>query len=757
MSSEARPGKHLGEGRGIDAVSDRSPVGVAGEYLGLTAIVTALAGLILRPWSGGWSVPIVYRNDALSVVAMVDAAGWTGTARGSSRLGAPHGTSWIDFPLGPDRLHLIAVRLLRLVAPDTLAAMNLYWIAGFVLVAVAGYGVLRHLGVSIPVAGALSIAFSFAPYHFMRLGSGHLFLAAYYAVPLGVLLALWSTDGSLDTGGVRQRRWWAALWVLVVGSASAYYAAFAIVVVVALGLVTAVRRGAWRTLVVPAAVAAAIGGVVVLNVAGDLAATWSAGANQEASLRPANDLEQFALTPWALAVPGANYRLGGVGDIAARVDAGLTRGGTAYLGVLALVGLGVIAVRCVRDGRRPGTSDADLCDQWLYRRLGVMTLAGLAVAGVGGGYAALAAVDVTQIRVWNRMSIVLAFVGLIGIGPPVDRWIRRRWGSRSVMGYVVAAAMVLLVVVDQVGALPDRADSDMARRSDAEVARGLEQMLEPGDSVFQFPYSAFPGGVNDTSMPTYSHLGPWAAAEGRLAWSAGAMQGRGGDWQASWAAQEPVLMAEGLAAAGFDALYVDRRAAAAPRVQAVPLSGAETADLLDVELELPTARSRDGSRQWFDLRPLRADMRSELGAARVARIGRAVVRPIGVTFDGAAGYTATMPGTRLLGPDAAVTLRREDDDRRPVEVRFELSGETGAVVDLRWPGGSRSLRMDDGPTEVVIPLELRNVDTTVTFSTDAAQLPSAPRSAPDMRLELTQLTVLDQALARNEGTVRAVE
>ena len=32
--------------------------------------------------------------------------------------GAPWGTSWIDFPLGPDRLHLVLWRVLRLFTDD---------------------------------------------------------------------------------------------------------------------------------------------------------------------------------------------------------------------------------------------------------------------------------------------------------------------------------------------------------------------------------------------------------------------------------------------------------------------------------------------------------------------------------------------------------------------------------------------------------------------------------------------------------------
>ena len=480
----------------------------------------------------------------------------------------------------------------------------------------------------------LAIAFTFAPYHFSRIESGHLFLAAYFAVPLGVLLALWASDGSLGFRGrppvTPHRRWWAAAWILVVGSASAYYAAFAILMVVLVGVAVAVRRSSWRSLLVPLVVAGAVGAVVVANVAGELVAAASQGSNQEASMRPVTDSDTYGMRPSALLVPPAGHRIAAFGQLGAEFDRSVARRGVGYLGLVAIAGLGVIAVRLLRDGRGvargagsgkdpggdPGGSrGADPADdQWLYRRLGVMVLGCTLVAAVGGGAVLVSISGFTQIRVWDRMSIVIACLALVGLGPALDRWIERRGGVDSIMGYVVAVALVAVVVVDQVGALPDRDENRQLRRTDAEVAASMESMLGPGDSVFQFPWVAFPGGVTDRGLPPYAHLGPWASGSDRLDYSAGAMQGRGGDWQASWSAQEPDVMAAGLAAAGFDALYVDRRAAPTPAAQQTPRSGVEVAETLQ-RSGLTGGRSDDGTRQWFDLRPLRRQLVEQVGLA----------------------------------------------------------------------------------------------------------------------------------------------
>lgn len=743
----------LDHGRGMSPL-----VAVGLEYLGVALASTVAALMALRPWVAGWSTPIAYRNDALSAMAMTDAAGWTGTARGAAGLGAPHGTDWVDFPLGPDRLHLVALRLVRLVVDDRLVAMSTYLLLGFVLVALAAHGVLRWLRVSPVVAGALAVVFSLSGYHLARIGDGHVFLAAYVAVPLGVLLALWASDGSLTAATSPHRRWWALVWILVVGSSSAYYAAFSIVLVVALGAALAVRRWSWRALLVPAAVAASICLVVVANVAGDLVAAAGRGANPEAVARPTSDTDRFGLRAAALVVPPSSHAVPALAEVGERYESSVPRSGGSYLGVLGLAGLAVIAVRCVRDpgrGTRRGQEPPGL-----YLRLGVMSLASIAVATVGGGAMLLAISGFGQIRAWDRMSVVLGFLALAGLGPAIDGLLARRNASRT-STWIVAVALVGLALVDQVGnSAPDRQVNRADLDSDREVAEGLQTMFDPGDQVLQFPWVAFPGGVIDQGMPLYSHLGPWAVGDGSLRYSAGAIQGRGGDWQSSWLAQEPDVLAAGAAAAGFDALYVDRRAWPVPALQLTPRSGVQMADALE-ELGLRSARSADGSRQWFDLRPLRARLVGLLGADEVSELGRQVLRPIGVSFEGAATYTAALPGERLLGPTSTITLRREDDDTAPVQVRFLLSGEPGASVQLTGAGTDRRIRLGDDPVEVVLDVAMDAEATTLELRTDAAELAGSGGDV-DARLELRNLRVLDagldvSALVGTMGMIPTVE
>lgn len=735
------------------------PARVAGELGAVGLVATALGALFLRPWLGGWSTPVVYGNDTIGTLTMVLGGGWTGTARGAETLGAPHGAEWIDFPLGPDRLHLVGIRLVRLVWDDPMVVVNVWLLVGFALIACSAFGVMRHFGMGGLLSGSLAIVFAFAPYHFETIAAGHFFLATYFAVPLGVLLAVWASDGSLQRNR-RGRVGWTALWVLVVGSASAYYAAFALVGIVAVGAVRALRRGHLRLLVTPLVVAGALALVVVANVAGDLVAAASAGPNHEASQRASIETDSYGLRPAALAVPAAGHRFAPAGALGDRYSEAVPRRGGSYLGLVALVGLAVVAARSVRHS---GNQDppGGRREQGLHERLAVIAVSSIAVGGIGGAGLLVAIAGFGQIRVWSRISIVVAFVGLLGLGVVLQRRTSLR-DDPSLRRALLAVGLVAVAVIDQVanGAMPDHTEIMAARGVDEEVASGLVSLLDPGDDVFVHPPMAFPGGVVDRGAPMHSTLAVWSAAGGQLNWSAGAIQGRSGDWRFSWASREPVLMVAGLAAAGFDAVLVDRRVNPPDSLVSVgpgPTGGADASDELERVFGPADGVSGDGSRVWFDLRPLRDRMVEAFGPQRVEQWGRAVTRPVGTTFSGAATLTTTgREGVRLLGPEATLTLRRGNDQLSPVEVRFLLAGEPGAAVEIRWPDGEERVVLAEQPVEVRRMVSLADRDAVIGLRTDAGSLRGAPSAAGDVRLALGDLRVGDPVVEELGAAIEAL-
>ena len=256
------------------------------------------------------------------------------------------------------------------------------------------------------------------------------------------------------------------------------------------------------------------------------------------------------MRPSALLVPPAGHRIDVFGQLGAEFNRSVARRGVGYLGLIAAAGLGVIVVRLLRDGREFAVwgvesevkSDATAAAgeipraiagltrstiRGYYRRLGVMVLGGTLVAAVGGGAVLISISGFTQIRCVGphvHRHRVPRSGGTRSGARPLDRppWrcglhpgLRRRRGPGGRGG-------------DRPGrctARPRHQNREL-RQADAEIAASMESALEPGDSVFQFPWVAFPGGVTDRGLPPYVDLGPWASGSDRLAYSAGAIQGR---------------------------------------------------------------------------------------------------------------------------------------------------------------------------------------------------------------------------------------
>jgi phosphoglycerol transferase len=719
----------------------------------LTAVLCAVAAAVYRVWDRAWSTPFVHAGDAMAHLALLDTVGWTGTPAPNDRLGAPWGVDWVDMPTGADRLHLVALRGLRALTGDTVAAANAYLLLSIVVVGVASYVVIRRLRCSPLASGVAAVVIAVAPAHFARAAVGHLFLVNYVAVPLVVWLALWSTDGlGPDRRGASGRREWIVpcLLVVVVGSASAYYAAFGVVAIVSLGLVLALRRGSWRALVRPVAVAAGVSAVVVANVAGEVARRGG-----DAGVRVPLDSDAFGLRIAQMLLPVRDHRIGALADWsdrAYRVAAPGDRG--AALGLAAVVGVAALVVWCVRRLGRPATSPDLLSGAvpgrpGVLARLGVLTLSVLAVGTVGGVGMVLATLGITQIRAWSRISIVVGFVGVTVLAMLLDG-LASRWSVGRPLRWAGAAALVAIAVFDQFGtsSLPSPSYDEAKWSTDQQLAADLEQSLPDDAMVFQLPVGTYPAELPLGSISANDLLGPAVAGDGSLRWSVGAMSGRSGDWQRTVGALPVEQMTSDLAAADVAAIAVDRR-------------GGEPAVIESLEEQLtevlggPAYVSQDGTRAWYDLRPLRARLVDERGQDEVERIGAAVTRPVGVVVEGSPGARSTRdPRARDLGPTAAIVLTDPSTDAAdgpaPVVVTFTLDGAPGAVVELRLPDGAVR-RVELTGTPVPVRLEVPFADgqsARVEVVTDAAPLPAPADDWGDLRVRLADLMVRDAGLAR---------
>jgi hypothetical protein len=157
-------------------------------YTSAALLCLLLAGGVLKLWHANLRIPFVQAGDALFLGTAVKGTIENGWFLQNDSIGAPNGVDLSDYPV-PDNLHFLCVKLIGMTTRNWALTVNLYYLLTFPLTALTSLFVLRRLGVSYLVGLTISQLYTLLPYHFLR-GEMHLFLAAYYLVPLMILVIL---------------------------------------------------------------------------------------------------------------------------------------------------------------------------------------------------------------------------------------------------------------------------------------------------------------------------------------------------------------------------------------------------------------------------------------------------------------------------------------------------------------------------------------------------------------------------------------
>lgn len=115
------------------------------------------------------------------------------------------------------------MKLISLFIPDYASVLNLYFLLTFPLTTVISLFVMRKLNFSNTVSLIGSLLYSFMPYHFLR-GEAHLFLSAYYLIPLMILLIVNIMSNDRDNYGAKKKLY--SLFICLLLSSSGVYYAF---------------------------------------------------------------------------------------------------------------------------------------------------------------------------------------------------------------------------------------------------------------------------------------------------------------------------------------------------------------------------------------------------------------------------------------------------------------------------------------------------------------------------------------------------
>lgn len=749
---------------------DRTSIAVTGwireAALCLTAMLTTCALLVpvLRLWRADLRVPFLYRGDALlnqSIVKSILDFGWYGT---NARLGAPFSQQLYDYPVANgNNLHAVLIAGLGLFSSDSALVMNLYFLLSFPLAAMTMYLVLRALSLSPLAAIGSAVLFALAPYHFLR-GEGQFFLAAYYVVPisgylvLSVLMGrpLFARRDGHPALRYRTRRTLGTLALcLLVASASTYYAAFAVVLLVASGLVVGVARRDPRSFGAALLLATVIGAVVAANLAPSIAYRGSHGGNRAVGTRGARETELLALKVADLVLPIEDHRLAPLARVSHRYRTTTPLPGepAGPLGIVGTIGFVALVVgflaAALRSERRNGR---------LFVYAGAALILSILIATTGGLATLISYLVTPQIRAWNRIAILVEFFSLVGVAVLLDR-LRARLRPRTAVFGATVAAVVIVGVLDQTSnaTVPPYSTLSTAYRSDAGFMRMIEQTLPAGSSVFQLPYLSFPeadtsryGGRLDASMGDYDQLRGYLHSTS-LRWSYGGMRGRPADWAYNLQGLSARTTVDVAAADGFRGLLVDR---AGYR----NLGQGIEADLRAILGNKPWV-SADGTLAFFDLRPYQAALTARFTVLQLQAIRRATMFPQRMELQDGFWPLEAIDGVSWnWSKSACVSLKLVNPSSALREVLLTAALASGTSkpgpVRVTTPDG-RTITLDAERrgTPLSVRLVLQPGVNSIRF--DASAVPPVHPEFPDTRsslyLRLERLRVRETTFARALG------
>lgn len=605
----------------------------------LAAGVAWLWGAIsYRVWDLSPTVPITASNDARlisNLVKNVADQGWWTT---NPDLGYPNGQQLYDFPHGGETWQMVIIRLLSAFTDSPGLLMNLYFLIGIGVAALAAYLALRHLRFGVGTALIASTALTWLPF---RIGHGqyHLFRTSFWWVPLAVVLVLWVlhwrerflVDADPPSRGswradlvwtlrhnLRRRRVAIVLSMIVVLAGSeTMTTAFTLTLLALTGVIASVRRRELSTLVVHGVAIAAIGVVLVVMFAPTLRFAAANGTNKEAGRRLVIEQELYGLKISNLLLPDPSHRWTAIGQPVAEIreSSPIPSEGGGSIGLLGAAGFfGAVGHALTRGWGSRRRDLRPLGDRDTLRDdIGLLVMVATLVATVSGGAILLGLAGFSQVRVWNRMSLLIGFASLAY----VLTWLEKGWAAvreriastpgrdrawvRQVVGTALVIPLVGFVLWDgaHVAGL-DYEANDARWVADADYVAAIDEAMPNGTAIFQLPVIRFPESIPPGRMVDYDHLRGFVhTPEGHLRWSYGAMKGRpDGDWQLAVRDRpDPVGALPALIGAGFTGVWVD--------TFGYDDGGEQIRADLDAATQVDPLVSADRRTLFYDLRPLR--------------------------------------------------------------------------------------------------------------------------------------------------------
>lgn len=474
-------------------------------------------------------------------------------------------------------LHAVILKVICIFVSDPVLAVNIFYFGGFFLIGVTGYAVLRKMKIDRGISVLCAVLYTQLPYHYMR-NESHLWLSAYYFLPLAGLVLYYVISGQMIQKGTQRidkgKFIFSVIVAVLLGTSDIYYSAFFAFLIVVSGLLSAIIKKNWKSLIAifPAIVALLLALFLVLL---PFITNVISGNASDQAMRSEVDLDSFGLKWIYMILPIAGHRIKFLADFRKYCDDAFlcnNENGYATLGILLSIGL-IVSLLSLIDNRKKET-------EWyqMIRQMGVLILFSILLAIPGGLSTLIGSLLSTAIRSYNRISIFIAFFSTITFACLLqlfkDSNMGKKWLQNKMVLSGILAFLCIFGIWDMTSAdfavktdydnfqhiyLSNRTELEKKISSDRKLVAEVESIMPEGSEILQLPivsdtiYSAFPNGVAGTWQHT------WKTVFSKTTqWSHGDFQGGETD---RWLTRIKTLpmkeLIPAVAEVGFTGIYID--------------------------------------------------------------------------------------------------------------------------------------------------------------------------------------------------------
>lgn len=540
------------------------------QYILAAGLCVVILCFVLKLPRSDLRVPLHYNGDALLHATFIKGVIDNGWYWQNNFLGAPGGLKMYDFP-AVDNLPMVIIRVICFFTSDASLVLNLFYLLTFPLITLSSLYVFRQFGISYFTSLFSSLLYAFMPYHLMR-GESHLFLSAYFLVPLVIMVLLWILAGKFfasadnQTGSrfnPRSSRFILCVVICVlVGSSGIYYPFFSCFLLFVAGASASLNLKSLRPFIPAVVLVAVIAATLVINLSPSLLYIYKHGDVGITRRDPAG-AEIYGLKITQLILPITGHRVPFLNQHkqAYNYSPLFTENDAAALGLIGTLGFLALIARLFYRKRQSEATDP-FSRTALLDHLSILNIAAVLLGTIGGLGSFVAYFMFSGIRSYNRISIFIAFFALfaVSLGLEVIFYKARSAATTKIVFYSAVSLLLILGVLDQTGKhfIPQYEGIKTSFLSDAGFVKSIESRVPVDGMVFQLPYIPFPEYPRLNRMVDYDHFRGYLHSK-HVRWSYGAMKNRDGDiWQKQIAALPIGQFVQSLGFAGFNGIYLDR-------------------------------------------------------------------------------------------------------------------------------------------------------------------------------------------------------